>query len=227
MLALLQASSSQPSGLSPFLEVVTAVSIVVAAVVAVYGISSWRREARGKRQMELAEDVLALFYEARDMIMAIRSPFGHSGEGRTRKGRAGETPEQKEVLDQAYVPIERYLVREELFNTLRAKRYRFMAYFGTDKATPFANLEGIARRIIDAARLMARLGMEQAKWQGLRPGDEQLERLTEPIRQQERIIWWQGDEDAIEKELDEIIADIESICGPILCPEERWWDRLS
>ena len=174
--------------------------------------------------MELAEDVLALFYEACDVVTAIRSPLGYSGEGRTRNARAGETPEQKEVLDRAYVPIERYLAREELFSTLRAKRYRFMAYFGKDKVTPFTNLDATTRRIIVAARSMARLGMELARLHGLGPGDERLERLGKSIREKERGIWWQGDEDTIEKELAQVIAEVGYICKPILCPEKRWWE---
>lgn len=43
-----------------WLEVLTQISILVA----IYGINAWRREYVGKRQLELAEDSLALFYEA-------------------------------------------------------------------------------------------------------------------------------------------------------------------
>ena len=55
------------------------VSLLVGIWVAIYGIDSWRREHTGKRQIELAEDALALFYEAADAIQNIRHPasFGH------------------------------------------------------------------------------------------------------------------------------------------------------
>jgi hypothetical protein len=225
MIALLPAGASEPSGLSTLLEVVQAASIVVAAVVAIHGISSWRRETRGKREMELAEEVLALFYEARDVIAAIRSPLGHSNEGQTRKAKPSETPEEKGILDQSYVPIERYSARAELFNTLRAKRYRFMACFGKDKATPFNNLAGITSRIIVAARWLGRLRMQQAKGQGLGPGDDGLQRLAKSVQEKERIIWSEDDEDAIDKEVDQIILEIEAVCQPILCPKKRWCDR--
>ena len=50
-------------------------SLLIGIWVAIYGIDSWRREHKGKREIELAEDVLALFYEARDAIKYMRFPF--------------------------------------------------------------------------------------------------------------------------------------------------------
>lgn len=61
--------------LSDWLNVVQAGSVVVAAVVAARGINTWQREYIGKRRMELAEEVLAMFYEARDAIRDVRAPF--------------------------------------------------------------------------------------------------------------------------------------------------------
>lgn len=37
---------------------------IIASATAIYGINSWRREIKGKRQIELAEDVLSNFYQA-------------------------------------------------------------------------------------------------------------------------------------------------------------------
>ena len=73
----IQILTTNPELVSGWLGVISAVIYALAtgfaAGVAIYGIRSWRREFRGKRQIELAEDVLALFYEARDAITAIRS----------------------------------------------------------------------------------------------------------------------------------------------------------
>ncbi len=44
-----------------------AVSLIVAAWTAVYGISAWRREFLGKKRIDLAEEVLVSFYEAKDV----------------------------------------------------------------------------------------------------------------------------------------------------------------
>ncbi len=58
-----------------WVEVVQAVAVIVASVVAIFGINAWKREYVGKRRMELAEEVLAMFYEVRDVMHDIRAPF--------------------------------------------------------------------------------------------------------------------------------------------------------
>jgi hypothetical protein len=71
---------------SNIFDILESVSIIIAAIVAIKGIDSWRRELRGSKEVELSEQVLALFYECRDNIRFIRNPFSHSDEGSTRKG---------------------------------------------------------------------------------------------------------------------------------------------
>jgi len=55
-------------------------SLLIGIWVAIYGIDSWRREHKGRREIELAEDVLTLFYEARDVIKYLRHFIGYSHE---------------------------------------------------------------------------------------------------------------------------------------------------
>jgi hypothetical protein len=43
------------------------------------GIGAWKREFVGKRQIELAEQTLAKFFELRDAIAYLRNPFGTIG----------------------------------------------------------------------------------------------------------------------------------------------------
>ena len=57
-----------------WIEIIKQISILFGIGVAIYGIDAWRREHVGKRQLELAEDTLALFYEAADAIKHIRHP---------------------------------------------------------------------------------------------------------------------------------------------------------
>ncbi|MEE8449682.1 MAG: hypothetical protein V3S39_08620, partial [Thermodesulfobacteriota bacterium] len=137
-----------------FLEVLRNLSIVAAALTAIYGINAWRRELRGKKQYELAEEVLVLFYEARDKVRAIRNPFGREDEGQNRKSKPNETEQQMKVLDQAYVIVERYEKNERVFNRLHALRYRFMALFGPEKAEPFDELNQILKEILISAHML-------------------------------------------------------------------------
>jgi hypothetical protein len=117
-------------------------------VTAIFGINAWRREFRGKRQIELAEETLALFYEARDAITHIRSPGAWATEGQTRKAGAEEIEEEKRLRDIAFVAVERYQKYQELFNKLHAMRYRFMAQFGAENGKPFDDLRAQVNSIL-------------------------------------------------------------------------------
>lgn len=80
-------------------NVIESFSIIIAAWTVIISLTAWRREYIGKRNLELAEDILSLFYETRDVIGSIRSPLGFVGEGSTRKASPNESHEDKEVYD--------------------------------------------------------------------------------------------------------------------------------
>ena len=96
------------------------VSIITASVFAIYGLDAWRREFVWKRQADLAEEVLALFYQARDVITEIRSPIQTPEEGRSRIPDPNEKPEDKDALDQAYRLVERLNRHSDLFARIHA-----------------------------------------------------------------------------------------------------------
>lgn len=181
-------------------------------------ISAWKVEFLGKRQIELAEEVLALFYQIRDIIESIRSSFGYEGEGKTRKPGPNERPEDKDALDQAYVLIERYNRHTEVFSRLHALRYRFMAQFGTDTSTPFNDLNRLINELLLAAQRRARLAMVPAR---SLQSDAALEKYHREWFENERV-YYSGDEnDPIAKKLEQVIAAIESTCRPILENRDR------
>jgi len=138
------------------LDPLQTVAVVIASLVAIWGVNAWRREYTGKRNIDLAEEVLALFYQARDAIRGIRSPFGHSGEGFTREASEDETPEEKRTRDSAYVPFERYERHQEMFGRLGALRYRFAARFGKEYRRPFDDIERVINQILLNANRKAR-----------------------------------------------------------------------
>lgn len=199
-------------------------SLIVASGAAIYGIDSWRREYRGKKQAELAEETLCLFYEGRDAIRHIRSPFAHGEEGKTRKARNDETPEQKEAYDKAYVLIERYNTHLELFNKLHSMRYRFMAQFGVKSGQPFENFRKLLNKILVSAQSVARSWAQQ--YRSFRT-EEQANQHFNLIQKQESI-FWEGlaDEDPIVPKVDECIEEIEKICRPILADKPSFMARL-
>jgi len=193
------------------MELISNISVFIASCVVIYGINAWRREFRGKRQIELAENVLALFYEARDVIRAIRSPLGFGGEGSTRKPRGNETPEVKKARDDAYVMFERYQKRQELFSKIYSMRYRFMVQIGCEAAKPFEDLRGIVNELFGAARRLARLWTTDIS--SLKSEEQHFEK-----QQKYELIFWESDDehDPINPRLDKVVSDMESICRGII-----------
>ncbi len=55
-------------------------SAVVASVVALRGLSSWKQQQRGKVEYDLARRMLANTYRLRDAVGFVRSPFMSAGE---------------------------------------------------------------------------------------------------------------------------------------------------
>lgn len=196
------------------IEVVESLAVIAASLFAIYGINSWRREMRGRKEFELAEEVLALFYEAQDKIRAIRSPMGWAGEGESRKPGPNETPEQKASLDRAYVVFERYQNSQETFNRLHALRYRFMAVFGREKAKPFDDIRGVINKIFISAHMLGRLWERQTH---LGLNEEERKKLIKQIEKHEAVFWEEGEgRDLIAPEVERIVLEIENICEKIL-----------
>ena len=75
-------------------ELTKNISVIIGALALISGIRAWKREYIGKRKIELAEDTLMLFYQARDAIREIRNPFGRIGEGSSRQKGDNETDKQ-------------------------------------------------------------------------------------------------------------------------------------
>lgn len=200
-------------------NILVSVAAIVASYVALKGLHTWRREYVGRRQIDLAEQVLALFYEVKDVIAGARGSFTFPGEGSTRKAIEDETPEQTEIRNHAYVLIERLNGRADLFARLRSLRYRFMAQHGKDAATPFDDLAEIRAKLVGSSRALARL-LERLQRPMLSP--DELKRLWEQIEKTEAI-YHEGDpdEDPIAKTVEGIIAAIEETCQPMIVGRRR------
>src|SRR4030067_3279753 len=135
-------------------QIAQAVSVVLACFVAISGINAWKREFIGKRRIEIAENILAKFFQVRDAIATIRSPFGSIGEGKTRDKSEHETPEQTELLYQAYVVYERFEIHKDVFNEFNLLKYKFMAAFGKDQEDIFTRVNKVVNSIFISARML-------------------------------------------------------------------------
>jgi len=194
-------------------EIAQSASIILASVFAIYGIDAWRREFIGKRRMELAEEALALFYQARDVIESIRSPLGYVGEGQTRKATPDERPEDKDALDQAFVLVERYNRHIETFSRIHALRYRFMAQLGVDAGKPFSELNSIVNELLLSSRQMARLLTRRER---TFRSDSDIEKHHQEMEKVDAVFYRGSAEDPIAPRVDSAVAQLEHTCKGII-----------
>lgn len=197
------------------LAVIESVAVAIAAGAAVWGINAWRKEFVGKRRIELAEEVLALIYEAADNIRFMRSPAGFGGEGESRKIAEEETPEQKEARTRAFIPMERYNDNKAAFVRLYSLRYRFMAQFGQPSGEPIKKLDTIVSEIFFAARMLAQLWAQPHRYQSQIAA--QRESHIKHVERYEAIFWARPSApDEIETRLASVVSEMETRCKKII-----------
>lgn len=205
--------------LKTILEVIQGGSIILASITAIYGISSWRREAKWKRKYEIAEEVLTTFYEISDKFERIRSPVSYVGEGETRKRSEQETKEESEILDKAYIVFERFEKEKDSFIKLRTIKYRFMVLYGKKSVEPFMEIERLTSKLLFASK---QLGQRYWKEQGRKEFTEkQLEKHLAKMEELENIFWSDNENDPFKNEINVTITKIEKICGDILGKNSR------
>ncbi|SHG20121.1 hypothetical protein SAMN05444483_10623 [Salegentibacter echinorum] len=190
-------------------DILKSISIITASCVAIYGINSWRREARWKRKYELAEEVLSSMYEAHQAIKIIRSPIGFGNEGSSREKSKNETKEQTEIYNQAYVTRERFQRNKKSLEKLRRLKYRFITLYGKDYEKYFDKFSQTINRIFSASDLIARVKLGQF--------DHDKEFKLQIMKENSKILYnvFKG-EDEIEEELKTAITAIEEKCRAII-----------
>lgn len=197
------------------LDIIQALSVTTASIVAVFGISSWRREIKWKRKYELAEEVLSCFYDVSERFDIIRNPSGYVGEGKTRKKNNNESQEESEILDNAYVVIERFEKEKAPFIRLKSLKYRFMVLYGKESGEPFDEIIRLTNKLFLASH---RLGHRYWKDQGrLNFTEEQFQKHLEKMHEQEAIFWSDfGEEDIFKNEVNNTVSRMEKICEKII-----------
>ena len=194
-------------GLSAFKDIAGGFQGLATVGLAVYGIHSWRRDFLGKRQIELAEEVLTLFYRAQDAIRAIRNPGSFATEHEGRQRPEGEEEYQSHVRDVAYVIHQRIQQQEEIFAKLHSLRYQAMARFGKEMGEPFERIRRVIIEISVAASGYARVGSQRAL----------TERRQDLLDRYENV-FWEGppDEDTVQAKVDTAVTEIEIMIRPLI-----------
>ncbi len=168
------------------------------------------RLADRKRRQDLAEEILAGFYEFRQMMRAIRSPMTFAGEGGSRIRASYEVDDVKKTKDSYFAIIERFERRSESFSQLMSREYRARAWFGSAIAEPFSKANSTLHKVLLSARMLVdHVGEDRA---------DEMRRLKSEW--QENIWWGAADPDRIESAINEAISGVEAICMPVLSETE-------
>ncbi len=168
-------------------------------------LNAWHSETVGKRKMELAEQALADFYEAREIIEGARTSVSFGDEGSSRQKGDWETEEDTRTLNAYYVPAERLAKASEFFAQLMSRRYRFLALFGQGAVKPYDELFSIRREILLAVRML--FATHRQRREGTLPKDR---------KKWEETIGWVSEDDQICNRLASAVEEIEKICRPTI-----------
>lgn len=201
---------------------ITAFSAAIAAISFGVGVSAWKREFMGRRRMELAENVLAKFYEAEEAILAIRNPMGRSEEGRSRQRSDTEKPEESQALDQAYVHFERRNKHRELFADLQSLKFRYKATFGKLSFVPFEQLRVVLNEMSSAASELGKYWWPRETQGKLSEEDDKKKRECEAI-------FWrtlsEDGEDEISKRIRKSVQQVEDLLQAEVRSQTLWLRR--
>lgn len=194
-----------------------AVSVVAACWAIITGVGAWKREFIGKRKIELAEETLAAYFEIKDAIAFIRSPFSSNAEGSTRERTPHETEPERQLLDRGYIVFERYEKKRDVFVRFCTLKYKFMAVFGPKTEEIFTDTHQVINSIFISANMLA-----THYWQ--RQGRVQMEadefqKHLDKMYRHEGIFWDRYNEnDEVREKIAKIQTSLESVTKP--CFEE-------
>ncbi|MCH4558251.1 hypothetical protein ACVILI_003869 [Mesorhizobium sp. USDA 4775] len=83
------------------------------------GLHAWKREMKGRRDIELSQHVIALFYEAEEKVGELRSPMSYpSIESVDRPKYDHESEGEARLRDTHYVPIARWQSQKDFWKDL-------------------------------------------------------------------------------------------------------------
>jgi hypothetical protein len=133
------------------------VVLLITAITAIFGVAKWAKEHKGRKRIDLAEDVLATAYEAAEAISYMRSPFSFDSEAKDLVRHESETDAQFRLRKTYSVAYFRYQQNSELFSKLRTLCYRVEAVFGKPHGAPIRELLKAPHQVITAGSSLARL----------------------------------------------------------------------
>lgn len=196
-------------------KLVTIGATGVGIYIGLAGLSAWRRQLTGKRDIELCQSVIESFYRADHKVKELRSAFSYPEHESKDRPRAGnESPDEKRLKDTHFVPVARLHSQSAFWDEFFARKFQMRAFFGEGAVKPFDAVDKVLREFRSAAL---------TRYQSVR-GDR-LELDAELSREFDRILW-ELKNDKTATDIAQATKEMEKICIPIVragSGRAPWW----
>jgi hypothetical protein len=193
------------------LNILQPIAIIAASIATVYALLSWRREIKVKREYEVAEEVLSLFFESVERINDIRSPYISANELQNNKKEAAQSGDDNpHYAGVIFIRLQKHMA---FFSRLHAMKNRFMAIPVSNNIEPFNDLDSILADIRIAANGICSL------WQANKndPKNSALhKKYGEALEKYLPVIQAGEYPDPISERVEKMISKAEDICRPKL-----------
>lgn len=136
---------------------ISALSVLVATAAVFYGVYAWKREHVGKRQIDLAQNILEHTYAVQSAIRDVRNIYNDYSYNRERHVYASETEEQTYAFDRAYFASALLQKYDKLFTEFRALKFRAMAIYGSRSGESFDRVNDVLNQLHHATQLLKRM----------------------------------------------------------------------
>ena len=189
-------------------DIVVALAALVTGIVAIYGITSWRRELKGKANFEVARILIKAVYKLRDELGYCRSSFISAYEfPKEYEGTLGKHSAEEEGQAWAHVYSKRWEPVGNSIQDFEAALLEAEALWGNDIKEKASKLLGACREL--------RVAIE-AVIDDKYSGGENFKDKEFGIKMRARVSATKSDNDDLSKKITEAISDLESEIRPHL-----------
>ncbi|RWD31309.1 MAG: hypothetical protein EOS22_04610 [Mesorhizobium sp.] len=197
-----------PSLLSSLQTIATIIATGGGTYIAFAGLRTWKSEMKGRRDIELCQHVIALFYEAEEKVRDLRQPMAYPAvESAERPKREGESDAEGRLRDTLYVPIARWRSQRDFWKEFFSYKFRMKALFGQYGAEPFAKVDEALKEFVVAANM---------RYESIR-GDRKEPEDPDLRKEFDAALWGHPSaSDKIAPLMHSAIASMEDVCIPIV-----------
>jgi hypothetical protein len=127
-------------------DIVVGVSALGVAVIAFFGLRTWRRELTGKAKFTVARDVMLLGFKLKAHFEDARNPFTYSTEFAGRSWQESESPGVSQVLNEWYARANRLKPLQENLIKIQEASWEAQILLGEDSSKFISEAVTVYRR---------------------------------------------------------------------------------